>query len=110
MCQFFAPLDKNPQNKTQPPHTQLSMHFKDDAHAQLCTSILCTDMLPAWLQVLSWLVLRLCGGKVILQEALQVLESWPLLRFLPPAAQHQLMKGFGALCWTWHPITTLHLV
>lgn len=62
------------------------------------------------LQVLPWLVLRLGGGEVILQEALQVLEGGSFLWLFPPAGQHQVVQGFGALCGTWHPVTTLHLV
>lgn len=70
----------------------------------------CTFPHSAQLQVLSWLVLRLCGGEVILQEALQVLKGRPLLRLFSPAGQHQVMQGFRALCWARHPIATLHLV
>lgn len=62
------------------------------------------------LQVLSWLVLRLGGGEVVLQEALQVLKGGPLLRLLPPAGQHQVVQRFGAFCWTGHPVAPLHLV
>lgn len=65
---------------------------------------------PPGLQVLPWLVLGLCGGEVILQEALQVLEGGPLLGLLPPAGQHQLVHGFGALGRARHPVATLHLV
>lgn len=62
------------------------------------------------LQVLSWLVLRLRGGEVVLQEALQVLKRGPLLRLFPPTGQHQVVQRFGALCRTGHPVAPLHLV
>lgn len=68
------------------------------------------SMFHTQLQVLSRLVLRLRGGEVILQEALQVLEGRPLLGLFPPAGQHQLMQGLGTLCWARHPVATLHLV
>lgn len=62
------------------------------------------------LQVIPRLVLRLRGGEVILQEALQVLEGGPLLGLLSPAGQHQLMQRFWAVCWAWHPVAPLHLI
>ncbi len=93
------------------PHTILSMHSEVDAHAQfLHMHDTCTFPCSAWLQVLSWLVLRLRGGEVILQEALQVLKGGPFLGLFSPAGQHQVMQGFGALCWARHPVATLHLV
>ncbi len=70
----------------------------------------CTFPCSAQLQVLPWLVLRLRGGEVILQEALQVLKGGPLLGLFSPAGQHQVMQGFRALCWARHPVATLHLV
>lgn len=66
------------------------MHSKAEAQAQVFLHMhnACTYSCSAKLQVLSWLVLRLCGGEVILQEALQILEGGPLLRFFSPAGQH----------------------
>lgn len=90
------------------PHTYLSMHSEVDAHALFCTCM--THARSAQLQVLSWLVLRLRGGEVILQEALQVLKGGPLLGLFSPAGQHELVQGFGALCWARHSVATLHLV
>lgn len=64
----------------------------------------------SWLQVLSWLVLRLCGCEVVFKEALQVLEGRSLLWLFPPAGQHQLVHRLGALGRARHPVATLHLV
>lgn len=61
-------------------------------------------------QVFSRLVLRLCGGEVILQEGLQVLESVPLISLPPPALQHQFMERGGAARGTGHPVAPLHLL
>lgn len=94
-------------------HACTNVHalFKADSHAQFWTCIMRARIhVQPSLQVISWLVLRLCGGKVILQEALQVLESGPLLWLFSPAGQHQLMQGFWAVRWAWHPVATLHLV
>lgn len=62
------------------------------------------------LQVFSWLVLWLSGGKIVFQEALQVFKSGPLLRFLPPTRKHEFMQWFRALSRARHPVATLHLV
>lgn len=62
------------------------------------------------LKVLPGLVLGLSGGKVVFQEALQVLECGPLLSVLPPAGEHEVMEGVRALSRTRHPVTTFHLV
>lgn len=88
-------------------------HTEVDTHAQfLYMHDACTfspHVHPS-LQVLSGLVLRLRGGEVILQEALQVLKGRPLLGLFPPAGQHQVVQGFGALRRARHPVATLHLV
>lgn len=62
------------------------------------------------LQVLSWLILWLCGGEIVLQEGLEVLESGPLVRLLLPAELHHLMQGLGAPLGTGHTVATLHLL
>ncbi|PWA31659.1 hypothetical protein CCH79_00006383, partial [Gambusia affinis] len=62
------------------------------------------------LQVIPRLVLRLSGGEVILQEALQVLEGGPLLGLLPPAVQHQFMERSRTFRRTRHPVAALHLI
>ncbi|KAA8585918.1 hypothetical protein FQN60_007487 [Etheostoma spectabile] len=62
------------------------------------------------LEVFSGLVLRLCGGEVILQEGLQVLKSVPLISLTPPALQHQFMERGGAARGTGHPVASLHLL
>lgn len=61
-------------------------------------------------QVFSGLILRLCGGEVILQEGLQVLKSVPLVGLPPPALQHQFMERGGAARGTGHPVASLHLL
>lgn len=61
-------------------------------------------------QVFPWLVLGLCGRKVVLQEALQVLESGALFRILFPAVDHELVQGDGAVLWAGHPVASLHLL
>lgn len=61
-------------------------------------------------QVFPWLVLGLCGCKVVLQEALQVLESGALFRILFPAVDHELVQGDGAVLWAGHPVAPLHLL
>lgn len=61
-------------------------------------------------QVFTGLVLGLCGGKVVLQEALQVLESGALFRILLPAVDHELVQGDGAVLRAGHPVTSLHLL
>lgn len=60
-------------------------------------------------QVLAWLVLGLCGGKVVLQEALQVLEGGALFRILFPAVDHELVQGDRAVLWAGHPVASFHL-
>lgn len=62
------------------------------------------------LQVLPRLVLGFCGGEVVLQEALKILEGRPLLGVLPPAGEHELVQGDRALGGAGHPIAALHLV
>ena len=62
------------------------------------------------LQVFPGLILRLCCGEVVFQEALQVLESGPLFGVLFPAVYHELVEGDGAVLWTGHPVAALHLL
>lgn len=61
-------------------------------------------------QVFTGLILGLCGGKVVLQEALQVLESGALLRILFPAVDHELVQGDRAVLRAGHPVASLHLL
>lgn len=62
------------------------------------------------LEVVPWLVLRLRGREVVLQEGLQVLEGGPLLGVLLPALHHELVEGDGAVLGTGHPVASLHLL
>lgn len=62
------------------------------------------------LEVVPRLVLRLSGGKIVLQEGLQVLKGGPLLSIPFPALQHQLVQGDGAILGTRHPVPPLHLL
>lgn len=62
------------------------------------------------LQVFTRLILGLCGGEVVFQEALQVLESGPLFGVLFPAVDHELVEGDGAVLRTGHPVAALHLL
>lgn len=61
-------------------------------------------------QVFARLVLRLCGGEVILQEGLEILKSVPFIGLPPPALQHQFMEWGGAARGTRHPVAPLHLL
>lgn len=62
------------------------------------------------LQVFTRLVLGLCRREVVLQEALQVLESGPLFGVLFPAVDHELVERDGAVLRTGHPVAALHLL
>lgn len=90
-------------------HTYTSMHTKADAQFWTCIPCASIQVLLR-LQVIPRLVLGLCGGEVILQEALQVLKGGSLLRLFSPAVQHQLMQGVRAVRRAGHPVAPLHLV
>lgn len=62
------------------------------------------------LQVVSRLVLRLGGGKIVLQEGLDVLKSGPLVRVFLPAQAHHLMQRLRTSLRTWHPVSSLNLL
>lgn len=55
------------------------------------------------------LVLGFCGGEVVLQEGLQVLEGRPLLWVQTPGLQHGLVQGCWAAWGARHVVAVLHL-
>lgn len=61
------------------------------------------------LEVLTRLILGLCGGEVVFQEALQILKGGTLLGVLFPTVDHELMQRDGAVLRAGHPVATLHL-
>jgi hypothetical protein len=61
-------------------------------------------------QVFARLILGLCGGEVVFQEALQVLKSGTFFWVLFPAMDHELVQRDGAVLWTGHPVTAFHLL
>jgi len=89
------------------------MHCNMSVTVFVCMSVhLKLHVCPArvWSQVFPGLVLRLCGGEVILQEGLQVLKGVSLIGLPPPALHHQFMKRGRAAGGTWHPVAPLHLL
>lgn len=62
------------------------------------------------LQVVPWLVLRLCGCKVVFQKGLNVFKGWPFIRLLLPAQQHHLMKRLGTALRAGHAVSSLYLL
>lgn len=65
---------------------------------------------PNQLCLIPRLVLGFCGGEVVLQEGLQVLEGRPLLRIQTPGLQHDLVQGCWAAWGARHVVAMLHLI
>lgn len=55
------------------------------------------------------LVLRFCGGEIVLQKGLQILEGRPLLWVQTPGLFHGLVQGCWAAWRAWHVVAMLHL-
>lgn len=55
------------------------------------------------------LVLRFCGGEIVLQKGLQILEGQPLLWVQTPGLFHGLVQGCWAAWRAWHVVAMLHL-
>lgn len=57
-----------------------------------------------------FLVLPLCGGEEVIQDAPQVLECGPVLRLFPPAHQHDVVEPVWTVFRLWHPVVSLQLL
>lgn len=62
------------------------------------------------LEVVSWLVLWLCGCEVVFQKGLDVFEGRPFIWLLLPALPHHLMEGLGAALGAGHAVTSFYLL
>lgn len=57
-----------------------------------------------------FLVLPLSGGEEVFQDAPQVVKCGSVLRFFPPAQQHEVVEPLGTVLWLWHPVVLLQLM
>lgn len=56
------------------------------------------------------LVLPLCGGEEVLQDAPQVVKCGSVLRLFPPAQQHNVVEPVWTVVWLWHPVVLFQLL
>lgn len=50
------------------------------------------------------LILAFCGCVEVIQDALQVIKRWPLLRLFFPAHFHDVVELIGAVLHAGHPV------
>lgn len=57
-----------------------------------------------------FLVLPLCGGEEVLQNAPQVLEGGPVVWVFPPAQAHDVVKPLWTVVRPRHPVVPLQVL
>lgn len=57
-----------------------------------------------------FLILLLCCGEEVFQDASQVVKGGPVIRVLLPAPQHHVIQPLRAVIWSGHSVGALQIL